>query len=366
MINFEQLPEYGWSSQSRPARCKGRSMTNPRALLYTFADFRRDMNLVRVEPSWGDYEVHCDAKGIPPRKPDGDINNCALVRGESAQDCQMCPGRCPDAVRLFQRAAGASVVTAAELEAEPAAERAAEPTEPAAAEDATPLAHAFAHSSASVEHYSPFDLVGAAARVFGGTIDLDPASCDAANEYIEATTYYDAAANGLKQTWAGSVWLNPPGGLCDEDGRPCYPRTRKREGCTVTGACGLEPGHQHKGVTSSAKHWWAKLAREWSAGHLTQAVFLGFSLEQLGSTQSDVGPGLLTPLDCVLCLPRKRVRYLHQDPDGALVSGDAPPHSSFLAYLGPNTKAFTAAFEPFGRVLVGHHDLRSVWWDETP
>ena len=43
-----------------------------------------------------------------------------------------------------------------------------------------------------------------------GEIDCDPASCNAAQEYIQAKTYYTIETNGLDHSWLGRVFLNPP------------------------------------------------------------------------------------------------------------------------------------------------------------
>lgn len=59
------------------------------------------------------------------------------------------------------------------------------------------------------EYYTPADIIEAARRVLG-EIDLDPASCEVANQTVKAKTYYDATTDGLKQEWRGRVWLNPP------------------------------------------------------------------------------------------------------------------------------------------------------------
>jgi ParB family chromosome partitioning protein len=55
-----------------------------------------------------------------------------------------------------------------------------------------------------------------AARRTMGRIDLDPASCPAANRTVRAAHYYSQRVDGLDRshTWTGCVWLNPPyGGL---------------------------------------------------------------------------------------------------------------------------------------------------------
>jgi len=43
-----------------------------------------------------------------------------------------------------------------------------------------------------------------------GVIDLDPASCSAANVVVKARKFYNIADDGLSKSWGGCVWLNPP------------------------------------------------------------------------------------------------------------------------------------------------------------
>lgn len=59
------------------------------------------------------------------------------------------------------------------------------------------------------EWYTPEQYI-TAARAVMGSIDLDPASNDFANETVKAAVYYDEAMNGLERDWYGNIWMNPP------------------------------------------------------------------------------------------------------------------------------------------------------------
>lgn len=219
------------------------------------------------------------------------------------------------------------------------------------------------HSSESFEHGTPPEIVEAA-RVVLGSFDLDPASCDKANGYVRAVEYMTREDNGFVQAWWGNVFLNPPGGLMELDtGRPVFIKTKKRAACTVTGACGLPPGHVHKNVGSSSGAWWKKLAREYSEMRIRAGIFIGFSLEILQTTQADP-QGLPLPLDFPICYPRKRLDYIALEREG-IVAGGAPTHASFIALLppygakhAPDAKIrhaavvrFRDAFSEFGKVV---------------
>jgi hypothetical protein len=204
-------------------------------------------------------------------------------------------------------------------------------------------------SNESNEHGSPVEIVKAARLVMGG-IDLDPASSAVFNTVVQAKKIFTRKDNGLAQEWSGRVFLNPPGGIIDKDGRRVFVKTKKREGCSVTGACGLPPGHKHEGIESSARKWWFKLAEEYKQGRVLCGVFVGFTLEILQTTQVDVPEGLLLPLDpkVGLCFPRSRLKFLAVDDDGGLLPGDQPVHSNFIAYVGSETFDFSEVFKKFG------------------
>ena len=63
----------------------------------------------------------------------------------------------------------------------------------------------------SFDFVSPPELLGTATAFFGGTIYLDPASSETANNLVGAERFYDPSVNGLKQSWkAKNVYLFPP------------------------------------------------------------------------------------------------------------------------------------------------------------
>lgn len=190
------------------------------------------------------------------------------------------------------------------------------------------------HSSETAEHYTPKHIVEAA-RATLGTIDLDPFSCDKANETVKARVIFRGnrqegpfpCCDGFSTPWAGRVFVNPPGGKGSNN-------------------------------ESNQKRAWFKLAAEHDAGHVSAAIFVCFSVELLQTTQSKTPHGARIPLDFPICYPNKRIAYVKED--GAI--GGSPPHSSCLIYLPPpssrpmfhrdGVSSFLLHFGPIGRVVV--------------
>lgn len=181
------------------------------------------------------------------------------------------------------------------------------------------------HSSESVEHFTPPAVVEAARKLMGA-IDLDPASSQLAQVHIvRAERWLTEKDNGFLRPWKGRVFLNPPGGRCDKDGRALHAVQGAKGYCYSDGSvCNLP-------AQSSGRMWWHKLVREWQAGAVSEAVFVAFSLELLQVTQSL--PAGESAAAFPLCIPWTRLKYWKPDGKGGIVESTSPPHASALIYL---------------------------------
>lgn len=157
-------------------------------------------------------------------------------------------------------------------------------------------------SQATNEWYTPLHIIERARAVLGG-IDLDPASCDAAQAVVRAANYY-TVDTPLYRPWAGRVWLNPP-----FDATPIW--VKRLEGEYVAG-----------GVTAAVLlvnsapgyAWWEDLWRNWPVVML-----------------------------------RERLRFI--DSTTNKPSGQAKKGQT-LAYFGPDVRAFFDGFRDLGRCLL--------------
>jgi hypothetical protein len=132
------------------------------------------------------------------------------------------------------------------------------------------------------------------ARGVLGAIDLDPASDSYWNYWtVKAKTFFDEEMNGLAQPWFGRVFLNPPGKTEDNPNAP------------------------------GPRDFWDKLVEEYTAGNVTSAVYLGFSLEQ--ACQLQASP--VHPLQFFTLVPLNRMRFLER------------PHTEWCPSVDPEVRA---------------------------
>jgi hypothetical protein len=156
------------------------------------------------------------------------------------------------------------------------------------------------------ERYTPALYVEAARRVLGA-IDLDPASCEAAQETVQATKFLTArsAPNGLECDWHGRVWLNPP-----------YSR---------------ELGPQ----------FISKLIAEYAARRVTAAIMLTNNC-----TDTEWFSAAAEACNAI-CFTRGRIGFI--DDAGNEV---APTQGKAFFYLGKNIQRFGDLFRDVGHVWV--------------
>jgi ParB family chromosome partitioning protein len=64
-------------------------------------------------------------------------------------------------------------------------------------------------NTGNFEWYTPPEYIDLARQVLGD-IDLDPASCEFAQQTVKARNYYTKEDSGLTKPWHGRIWLNPP------------------------------------------------------------------------------------------------------------------------------------------------------------
>lgn len=181
---------------------------------------------------------------------------------------------------------------------------------------------------------TPPELAATTAAFFGGSIQLDPASSEAANSIIQAERIFSWRENGLIQSWkAENVYLFPPrstlnGNEQPEDKRLFTKKLRFRK---------------------SAQRVWLELAyNKWIRNEFGEAViFLTSSEVALLVTQR-------IKFDFPLCILSERPKLLHEQtlkPVQAKVLG-------FIYYLPPQAnyeesiRRFSDYYSSLGRVYV--------------
>lgn len=153
------------------------------------------------------------------------------------------------------------------------------------------------------EWYTPQEHIDAAYKVLG-SIDLDPASSEIANQRVKAGRIFTIADDGLTKEWGGKVWMNPP-----------YAQPH-------------------------IANFIEKLASEYEAGRVTEAIALTHNY-------TDTQWFHRAALSCAaICFTRGRIGFL--SPEGKRA---APTQGQAFFYYGSKVEQFLEAFCGIGFVV---------------
>ena len=168
--------------------------------------------------------------------------------------------------------------------------------------------------SESNEWYTPDQYVDAARYLMGG-IDLDPASCEQANETVRAEVYYTKDDDGFSKAWSGRVWMNPPYGK--EDGE------------------------------SNQSRWTKRLIDSYENGEILSAVFIVNAATSASWFQRF--------WDYPICFVRQRISFV--SPSG---KKNSPTQGNVFVYLGDDIEGFVDNFSKFGRIVINISSLDNI------
>jgi len=187
---------------------------------------------------------------------------------------------------------------------------------------------------AAIDFVSPPDVVGVTTSFFNGSIDLDPASSNNANEIIGANRFFTFEHNGLNQEWrAKNVYLYPPRDFLAVSEQP-------KETLLFT--------RRRRFPKSAQRVWLEECLRRYRKAEFNEAiVFLTSSQVALLVTQT-------LKLDLPICILKKHPE-LHLDVEGLPKLANTRCLGFVLYFPSPvNTEErigdFINAYSPLGRV----------------
>lgn len=172
------------------------------------------------------------------------------------------------------------------------------------------------HSQRTDEWGTPANIMQLVHNVLG-RIDLDPASDTGFNKTVQAEHFFTKEHHALSRPWGvdhavkgTTIFLNPPGGkTCNK---------------------------------SNVVLFWQKLMDEVAEGRVKHAIFMGFSIECLQTTQQCTKSVAEFPI----CIPSKRIKFSAKNG-----TYNAPSHSNVIAYVPGNvdeTERFISTFRSVG------------------
>lgn len=159
------------------------------------------------------------------------------------------------------------------------------------------------------EWYTPAEHIQSVRDVLG-RIDLDPASCEFANQVVKADHIYTRETNGLMHPWYGHVFCNPPYGKTDQGG------------------------------ASYLEAFTRKLIEEYILHHVTKAILL------IPANTATSWFDLLWQFP--ICFPKSRIRFIQENGQ----SSNGVSFGTCFVYFGRDEDKFVEVFSKYGHVAL--------------
>ncbi len=188
--------------------------------------------------------------------------------------------------------------------------------------------------SGNVEYYTPDEVLACVHAMFP-VIDLDPASCELANQNVKAKQIFTIEDNALTKDWVGdTLWMNHP---FTKGEKACKPKCIKK-------ICNDPKYKKYRGhcITEeipSNLDWINYYLEQFNQGHFKEGLNITFSNTSETWCQKLLNAGLSCFID-----GRTHFNDAENKATGGATKG------CFVTYLGNRTEEFKTIFSKLGAV----------------
>lgn len=194
--------------------------------------------------------------------------------------------------------------------------------------------------SGNVEYYTPAEVLACVHQMFP-VIDLDPASCELANQNVKAKQIFTIEDNALTKDWVGNtVWMNHP---FTKGEKACPAKKGRKKMCKkkncIPNRKSTTRGHCITEDIPSNLDWITYYLNQFELGHFNEGLNITFSNTSETWCQKLLNAGASCFID-----GRTHFNDAENKPTGSATKG------CFITYLGDRTEEFKTIFSKLGAV----------------